>query len=105
LRLKFHGDFKKDYLKVKSMVADPAGLDKNLKAVTRILLAKDQLPAAYVTNRIIADGTGWFECFIYKDKKHNIIIQYKIEEDCLILARIGSADTLTEKRRIYLKRK
>ena len=79
-------------------------LDKNLKIVVRSLLSKQDLPAKFITNRIIADGAGWYECFVYKDKKITIIIQYKIENECLILSRIGSPDDLTQKRKIFLRR-
>jgi mRNA-degrading endonuclease YafQ of YafQ-DinJ toxin-antitoxin module len=90
-------------LKIKAAVADPAALDRNLKTVVNTLLSKEELPAKFVTNKILSDGQGWHECFVYKDKKHTVIMQYKIDHDCLMLAKIGSPDTLTEKRKIFLK--
>ena len=85
------------------MVADPVILNRNLKTVVNALIAKQDLPAKFVTNKILSQGQGWHECFVYKDKKHTVIIQYKIDQDCVMLARIGCPNDLVETRKILLK--
>ncbi len=100
MRLRWQDDFKEAYPKVKGMVADPKSLHKNLTTVVHLLLSKQDPSTKFVTNRVVPDGAGWYECYIYKDKKVEIILQYKIEGEYVILSQIGSEKDLMQKRKI-----
>ena len=104
-KLKFHDDFKKDYRKVIKRVADPKKLDRELKTVAHALLAEQEVPDKYVTNTIPRAGVGWYECFVYHDKKDVIIIQYKIKGYRIYLARIGTPSALTKKVIVHVESK
>jgi len=99
LRLRFHDDFKTDYKKYKKQVSDGRKLDTDLKTFTDYVLKKRELPASYTTNRLVTEGTGWYECFIYTDKKHTLILLFKLESASLTLARLGPPAYLTTKSR------
>ena len=103
MRLKFHDDFKEDYLRVIKLVNAPKRLDRELKTVARALQSGKKLPDKYVTNKILCEGVGWYECFVYHDRKYTIIVQYKIQGLCVCLARIGTPSALTRKKKFFLK--
>lgn len=96
--------FRDDYNAAKHAVQEPERLDAELKKIAAILRQNQNLPSRYVSNVLLVEGIGWHECFVYSDKKTVIILQYKIEEHTIILTRIGSPDTLTEKRKIFIER-
>jgi mRNA-degrading endonuclease YafQ of YafQ-DinJ toxin-antitoxin module len=104
LRLRYHTDFKSDYLKIKEAVKDPKGFDRELKELVTILLARKAPEPKYITNLLVTDGEGWRECFVYSDKKQVIVVQYKLEKDFVYLARIGRPEVLSRKKKIFLQK-
>jgi hypothetical protein len=76
LRLIYQDDFKEGYVKIKGKVADPVSLNKNLYAAVELLRANQDLASKYVTNRIISAGPGWYDSYIYAEKKLEVIIIY-----------------------------
>ena len=99
--LRLHKMFRDDYHAAKRAVQEPERLDAELKKIAAMLRQNQNLPPRYVSNLLLVEGIGWHECFVYSDKKTVIILQYKIEEHCTVLTRIGSPETLTEKRKFF----
>lgn len=90
--------FKEDYQAARLAIRDPTRFDKELKTIAGMLRHNPILSPRYVSNRLLVDGVGWHQCYVYVDKKTTIIMQYKVEEHMITLARIGTPETLAEKR-------
>jgi mRNA-degrading endonuclease YafQ of YafQ-DinJ toxin-antitoxin module len=100
VKIKFHDDFKANYQLLAKKADNPRGLTKALNTVVDLLWAKGSVEGRYVTNRLSSKGLGWFECYLYHDKKYVILIHYKIAQTYVYLSQIGTPQTLTDEQSI-----
>ena len=96
MRLKYQDDFKKGYRKIIKRIRDPKRLNRELGTVVTALQLGHTLSGTYVINRIPFTEAEWYECFVYYDEKHTIIIQYRIKGGTVYLATIGTPSELTK---------
>lgn len=78
--------FKKDYKRVKSQNHDVA----RLQEAVEILARGETLPNDYKDHALIGNWAGYRECHLGPDW----LLIYKIKEDELLLARLGSHSEL-----------
>lgn len=84
MRIRYSGQFKKDFGAVEKLIKNKKEFRGELrKFITALQFEKK--PKGYIINELLAKGSNWYDCYIYKD----IILIYRKDEVCLTLHRIG----------------
>ncbi len=65
-------------------------LRKAINKAVSCLQKGEDLSEIYPVNRITAYGTGWFDCYVYKD----IVMVYKVRGQRVMLISIGTPKDL-----------
>lgn len=84
------GSFKRDY-KREAKGQHQATLDAELLPVLKALVTDQRLDARYRDYPLVGDWVGYRECHIKPDL---LLIDRKIDDDLLVLARLGSHSEL-----------
>ncbi len=82
MKIKYTSQFKKDYKKVKKQNKNI----KKLQSLIEILLSEQKLDKRFLDHPLSGEWKKYRECHIAPDW----LLIYKIEDEYLILARIGS---------------
>ncbi|OHB58402.1 MAG: hypothetical protein A2173_08805 [Planctomycetes bacterium RBG_13_44_8b] len=89
MRIFYAGQFKKDFKVIDDRLKSSKEFVSELRKVITALQSKKE-PFGHTINKLLAKGTTYFDCYIYED----ILIIYRIHNDCLVLLRIGKASQL-----------
>jgi hypothetical protein len=95
VKLKFTDDFKEGYLKVIDILPRPSRFYKNLWKITRLFEQGYKTPPGFTVNSI-KGHKHWYNCYVYRDARYIIILQYIVENENVILLRIGPIEDFVE---------
>jgi len=84
LRIYYAGQFKKDFQKIENTIKNKKEFRVELRRFITALQF-EKIPSGYTINELLAKGSNWYDCYVYKD----IILIYRIDQVCLTLQRIG----------------
>lgn len=86
LDIKYSSQFSRDLKKLKS---DPETIEK-LKKVIDLLVSMERLPEKYKDHKLTGNWVGFRDCHLRPDR----LLIYRVSEDLLELARVGSHSQL-----------
>ena len=95
MKLKFTDDFKEGYLKIIDILPRPARFYGNLEKAVRLLEQGYKTPPNFTVNSI-KGRRNWYNCYIYRDARFIIILQYIVEDQDVILLRIGPIEDFVD---------
>jgi addiction module RelE/StbE family toxin len=85
LRIFYASQFKKDFKRTENRLKNKKEFRAELKKIITALQS-GKIPTGYVVNKLMAKGSDWFDCYVRRD----IVLIYRIHNNCLILSRIGT---------------
>lgn len=94
MKIKAGRPFKADYERIESRLKNPRPFRKAFAKALSILQQGNSLAEEYVVNPLVAQGQGWYDCYIYE----NIIMIYKVEGNYVKLSRLGTPKDLEKER-------
>ncbi len=94
MRIHWKDEFKKDYKQLEKRLKQSPQIRKALFQAVSILHQGKDLSKKYAVNSIPAQGSGWYDCYVYDD----IVMIYKIEGQYVKLSRLGTPKYLEKER-------
>ena len=90
MKIKLKEQFKEDFRKTRKLIKDKRSFDHFFCRTFFLLQNNQDLSLEFASNKLMARGEGWYDCYIYED----IVMLYKIQGQYVKLSRIGTCENL-----------